>query len=146
MKSNNQQKQESEFYVLLCACYNVTPPNLQSNCSGCGISFDVRHTLCCCKEGLVIARHNEASEKILYLDRRAFTSAAVRAEPLIHQVHTISQREIRQCSGKDKETPGDMMIQGLWGRQAVSIIDIKIDDSVSDSYIFDTMATVLTCW
>ena len=55
---------------------------------------------------IVIAHHNEIRDKILYLSQCTFTSAYVRAEPLIHQGRTISEQEIRQGSDKDKETWG----------------------------------------
>ena len=72
------------FRDFLCAHYNVSPLNLHSHCDGCGTAFGVTHTLSCCIGSLVIARHNEIRDELLYLSRRAFTSAYVRAEPLIH--------------------------------------------------------------
>ena len=94
----------TEFCDFLCACYNVTPLNLQSHSDGCGTTFEVRHTLSRSKGGLAIVRHNEVRVELLYLARRAFTSAPVHAEPLIRQGRTRSEREIRQGSDKDKET------------------------------------------
>ena len=42
--------------------------------------------------------------KILYLSRKTLTSELVRSKTLIHKVHTISDRDNRQGSDKDKET------------------------------------------
>ena len=75
----------TELSYFVCARYNFTPFNLQSHCGGCDTAFKVRHTLICIKVGLVIARKNEVHEKLLYLDRRAFTSTSVWAKPLIRQ-------------------------------------------------------------
>ena len=100
-----------KFHDFFCARYNVTPPNLHSKCDGFGTSFDVRHILSCIKGSLVIARHNEVRDKLLYLAWRAFNSAAVSAKPLIRQGRNRSEREIRQGSEKI-ETQGDVMIQG----------------------------------
>ena len=75
----------TEFWDLLCAHYNVSPLNLQIHFDRCGTTFGVIHALSCSTGVLVIARHNEIRDKLLYLSRRAFTSASVRSEPLIHQ-------------------------------------------------------------
>ena len=80
----------TEFCDLVCACYDVTPHNLQSKCDGCDTSFDVRHILICSKVDLVIARHNKIHGGILYLARRALSSASECGKPLIHQVHIRS--------------------------------------------------------
>ena len=64
-----------EFRDFLCARYNVTPLNFQSNCVGCGTTFDVRQALSCSKGGMLIERHNGLHDKFLYLDLQAFTSA-----------------------------------------------------------------------
>ena len=64
----------------------------------------------CCIGGLVIARHNKIRDELLYLSRRAFTSAYVHAKHLIHQVRTRSDQEIRQGSDKDKETQGGVVV------------------------------------
>ena len=63
---------------------------------------------------MVIARTNERSDELIYLARQAFTPASVYAEPLIHQGRTISEKDIREGSDKEKETCGEVMIQGLW--------------------------------
>ena len=74
-----------------------------------------------------------SSWKLLYLDWRAFKKSSVRAESLIHQVRTISERETRQEINKDKETWGDLMLRDLWDRQAEAIIDAKLGDVYVDS-------------
>ena len=102
-----------EFHDLLCVHLNVNPINPQSHCDRCGIAFEVHHTLRCITGGLVIARHNEVCDKILYLSHRSFNSESVHVEPLIHQGHTRSERETHQGSDKDKETRGDVTILGL---------------------------------
>ena len=38
---------------------------------------------------------------------------------------------------------GDMMTQGLWDRQAETIIGIKLGNSDADSYKYKPMATLL---
>ena len=134
----------TEFWYFLCARYNVSPLNLQSHCNGCGPVFMVNHTLSCSTDGLVNARHNKIRDKIFYLSQRAFTSASVRAEPLIHHGHTISDQEIRQGSDKDKEMRGDVMVRGLWDRQVDTIIDVKLGDADADSYKYEPIEALLT--
>ena len=92
----------TEFWDFLCARYNVSPLNLQSHYDGCGIVFRLMHALTCSTGILFIAHHNKIRDKLLYLYRRAFTSASVRAKPLIHKGHTISEQEIRQGSNNNK--------------------------------------------
>ena len=96
--------------------------------------------------GLVIARHNEICEKLLYLSRRDFTPASIRAEPLIHQGRTRSEKEIRQVSDKDRETWGGVMVQGLWDCQFDTIINVKIGDSDEDLYKYRPMAALPARW
>ena len=92
------------------------------------------YALSCRIGGLAITRHNRIRDKILYLSRRAFTSAYICAKPLIHQGRTRSEKEIRQGSYKDKEKRGGVMVQVLWDRQVDAIIDIKLGDSDTDTY------------
>ena len=91
------------------------------------------HTLSCSIGGLVIPRHNEIHEKLLYLSRRALTSASVSAEPRIYQGYTKSEQEICHCSHKHKYTKGDVIIQGLWYLQVNAIIDVKLGDADKDT-------------
>ena len=121
----------------LCARYNVSPVNLQSHCDGYGTALGVTHALSCRIGGLIIARHNEICDELLYLYRRAFTSAYVRAEPLIHQGRTISELEILQGSDKNKETRGEVMTRGLWDRQVDATIDVKLGDADADTYKYE---------
>ena len=134
------------FRDFLCARYNISPLNLQSHCGGCGTEFEVMHTPGYIIGGLVIARHNKIRDKLFYLSRRAFTSAYVRAELLIHQVHTRSELEILQGSDKHEFTRGGVMIQGLWDCQVDAIIDVKIGDADADTYKYDPMTSLLTSW
>ena len=103
------------------------------------------HTLSCSKGGLVIARHNKVCDELLYLSGRALTSESVCAEPLTHQVRTISERNIRQGSEKYKETRGYLTIQGLWYQQDDTIIDVRLGNADADSYKYEPMAA-LRAW
>ena len=123
---------DTEFCDFLCAHNNVVPLNLQIHCNRCGADFDVCHALICSKVGLVISCHKEVFDELFYLARQAFTPASVRSKLLIHQVRTISEREIRQGSDKNKNIRGYMMIRSLWDQQADAIIDIKLGDA--DTY------------
>ena len=91
------------------------------------------HALSCKIRGLVITRHNEIRDKLLYLSQRAFTSASVRAKPLIYQGRNRSKKEIYQGSDKDKETPGCVIVRGLWDHHVNAIIDVKLGDTDADS-------------
>ena len=104
------------------------------------------HTISCSIGGLVIARHKDIRDEILYLSRRDFTSASVHAKPLIHQGRTRSELDIRQGGEKHKDTWGDVMIQGLWDCQANAIIDSKLSDADADTYKYKPMTSLLARW
>ena len=136
----------TEFRDFLCEHYNVSPLNLQSHCDGCGTAFEVTHTLICRIGGLVIVRHNKICDELLYLSQCTFTSEYERSKPLIHQGRTRSKQEICQGSDKDKETQGDVMIQGLWYCKVDTIIDIKLWDADVDMYKYEPMTALLARW
>ena len=75
--------------------------------------------------GLVIARHSEIRDKLLYIYQRDFTSASVHTEPLIHLGRTRSELEIRQGSDNHKDTKGDVIsakITGAWLSVSVTTV------------------------
>ena len=90
--------------------------------------------------------HNKIHDKLLYLSQRAFTSAYVRAEPIIHQGRTISEQEMRQGSEKYKDTQRYVMVQGLWDCQVGAIIDVKIGDAYADTYTYEPITALLARW
>ena len=136
----------TEFRDFLCPCYNVSPVNLQSHCDGRGTVFGVTHALICRIGGLVIARHNQIRDRILYIPQRAYTSASVCAEHLIHRGRTKSEQEISQGSDKHKDTKGEVMIHGLWDRQVYAIIDAKLGDADADTYNYEPTTSLLARW
>ena len=82
----------------------------------------------------------------IYLSRLALTLAYVRAEPLIHQGRTKSEKDIRQGSDNDKETRVCVVVQGLWDCQDDAIIDIILGNNVADSYKYETMTAFISRW
>ena len=120
-----------------------SPVKLQSHCDGCVTAFGVTHALICSIGGLVIACHNKKGDELLYISQRAFTSAYVRAKPLISQGRTRSELDICQGSDKHKKTSGDVMIQGLGYRQVNTIIGFKIGDADADTYKYEPMTSLL---
>ena len=111
-----------------------SPPllKIQSHCDGCGTAFVVTHALICGTGSLVIVCHNGIRDELLYLVYRDFKTSSISAKPLIHQGHTRSEKYICQGSEKDKETRGDMTIQGLWDLYIEAIIDIKLGNADTD--------------
>ena len=135
----------TEFRYFLCACYYVTPPNLQRNFDGRGTSFDVRHALSCIKVGLLITSHNEVCEKLLYISWWALPSASLRVKHFIRQGRIRSEGGTRQ--GSDiLDTRGGVIIRGLWYRQTNTIINIKTGDNDTDTYKFDPMNKIVARW
>ena len=70
----------------------------------------------------------------------------VRSKPLIHQGRIISKQDIRQGSENNRDTRGDVMIQGLWDRQFDAIIDVKLGDANAGTYKYDPMTSLLARW
>ena len=68
----------------------------------CGPTFRYTYTLSCITGVLVIARHNNISDKILYLARLYSTPASLCPEPLIQQGRIISEKDIYQGSENEK--------------------------------------------
>ena len=59
----------TEFWDFLCACYNISPLNLQSQSDGCGTVFRVTHALRCSTGGLLITHNkNSMTESSIYPD------------------------------------------------------------------------------
>ena len=92
----------AEVRDIFCAGYKISPLNFQSHCNICGTAFGVMYTLSCSTGILVITRHNEIRDELLYISQRVFTLSSVCAKPLIHQGRTRSEQEIRQDSETEK--------------------------------------------
>ena len=58
-------------------------------------TFSVHHELICPNGNLIISRHNEINDKIIYLARQALHPNCVRREPLIHLERRILEEEVR---------------------------------------------------
>ena len=129
-----------------CAHYKVSPVNLQRHCDKRGAACGVPHTIRCSIGCLVIAHNKKIRDKLLHLSQRAFTSALVRAKPLIHQGHTRSKLEIRQGSDKNKDTRRGVMIQSSWDFQVDAIIDVELGDADADTYKYEPMASLMNRW
>ena len=140
-----------QYYLLrnfgiLCARYKISPVNLQRHCDGCGISFRVTNAVSRSIGGLIIARPKKICDELFYLSRRAFTSAYVRAEPLIHQVRTRSKPDICQGSDKHQGTWGDVIIRGLWDCKVDAIIYVKLGDADVNTCKYEPLTSLLARW
>ena len=91
-------------------------------------------------------RHNEIRDELLYLSQHDLTLVYVRAKPIIYQGCTISKKEIRQGSDKDKETRGGVMVQCLRYHQVDAIIDVRFGDADEDMYKYEPMEELLDRW
>ena len=61
--------------------YIIDPPDLPSNCYGCGSVFSIFHTLDCKKVILIMARHNKLRDGVANLAGKAFTPAHMLNDP-----------------------------------------------------------------
>ena len=76
-------------------------------------TFLVRHLLRRPNGGLVIARHNEICDDIIYLVKQAFSPNYACIKPLIHLSRIRYEEEVRHI-WIVPETQGGMSIRGLW--------------------------------
>lgn len=123
--------------------YHREPPDLPSQCDGCGGKFTLRHALACKKGALVLIRHDEVRDELANLAARALTPSRVRDEPSIYPSRscapsTASQqptspvrRNLQKTAGDER---GDISIRGLWSRGVDCIIDVRVTDTDAKSY------------
>eukprot|EP00978_Attheya_sp_CCMP212_P032240 scaffold124880_cov38-Attheya_sp.AAC.2 len=126
--------------------------NLPEKCDGCGAKFSAGHALQCKTGGLVIMRYNEVKDEIGYLAGITISSNAVRDEPLINQGHAATGGAAANANANPQPndhqaTPeglhGDLLVQGVWSKQTSCIIDVRICDTDSNSYLSSTPEKVL---
>lgn len=81
---NGTELWSQEFCNVLSMQYGDASSNLPARCDGCDAHFILHHALCCKKGGMVIFHHNKIWNKLVHMmASKAFTSSAVRNEPLI---------------------------------------------------------------
>ena len=125
----------------MCENYNITPHNLKKN-DGRYQSFSVRHRLSYRHGGIAITNHNEVHAELLHLICQAFYPNCVCGQPLIQQVHRISEEEVGQGRGGLERRGGDF-IQGLLEIQTEAIIDVRLEDTSCDNQEKDPMKILL---
>ena len=79
---------------------------------------------------------------ILHLIWQAFSPTCVCEQPLIQQVHRISEEEVGQGRGGLERRGGDF-IQGLLEIQTEAIIDVRLEDTSCDNQEKDPMKILL---
>lgn len=121
-----------EFRDHLALRYGMTPVQLPKTCDGCGGKMDVNHILGCKKGGLIHQRHDELHDELGYLGSHAMHPGEVREEPLIYAGAANHQ------SGAvlvDNTARGDLMIRGMWNHMTECIVDVRIMNLDSHSYL-----------
>ena len=100
----------------------------------------------------MIFRHNEIRDELVDLASKAFTPSAARDEPLIHgranenaktspTASTNQNIDEEAATGEDER--GDLLIRGFWKAGADCILDVRVTDTDSKSYINRTPFKVL---
>jgi hypothetical protein len=140
-----------QFWDGLAIRYGYELLNLPGKCDGCGAKFSVGHALQCKKGGLVNMHHNEVKDELGYLCGIATCSNAVRDEPLINQGHAATGAGNANANATptapNQDTPeglrGDLLVRGVWSKQTSCIIDVRVCDTDSNSYLSSTPANIL---
>ena len=76
---NGTELGAQELRDSLLLSYGIDPPDLSSQCDGCGAVFTICHALECKKDSLITARHNDLHDGVTYLAGKAFIPTHVRA-------------------------------------------------------------------
>ena len=137
--------------------YGLPPKNIPQRCDGCDGKFSVGHALACKKGGLVVMRHNEVRDEIAHLATLALSSSRVRDEPIINiglharetkfqnaqHVHSSSPSQPANTHSPPHQDGnffdrGDLLIHGLFEKQTSCILDIRVTDTDSPSYLSST--------
>ena len=84
-------------------------------------------------------------DKLIRLAKCTFQQNCIRGKPLIHQVCSIYNEEVRHRRG-EKYTRGNVLIMGLWERHNGAIIDIIFGDPDYDSYKKEPMVSLIAWW
>jgi hypothetical protein len=136
---NGTELSAQEFRDALLMRYGITPPDLPATCDGCEGKFTLQHALSCKKGGLVIFRHNEIRDELVYLAGKALTPSAIRNEPLIHTGRIADVT--RPCPTSSTSSPaageddrGDILLRGFWARGTDCIVDVRVTDTDAKSY------------
>jgi hypothetical protein len=144
---NGTELSTQEFRDALHMRYGITPPDLPLKCDGCDQHFTLQHALSCKKGGLVIFRHNEIRDELVYLAGKAFTPSAIRDEPLIHPCRVAKEDKKSPTSitsqPVSKSDRGDIFVRGLWDPQTGCILDVRVTDLDQPSQISMDPAKVL---
>ena len=135
---NGTELSMQEFRDSLLLRYARSPPDLPSECDGCGKECTVRHALAYKVGGLVIRRHDEIRDVLIDIASKVFPNAAIRDEPKIHtgrvaeeekateQTTNNVRRNFRKHKGEEER--GDILIRGLYANGTDCIIDVRVTD------------------
>eukprot|EP00978_Attheya_sp_CCMP212_P019465 scaffold54527_cov24-Attheya_sp.AAC.2 len=117
-----------------------------------GLAISVGYTLQCKTGGLVIMRHNEVKDELRYLAGITTSSNAVRDEPLSNQGHPATGGVAANANANpqpndQQATPeglrGDLLVRGVWSKRTSCIVNVRICDTDSNSYLSSTPEKVL---
>lgn len=72
-----------DFRDALAIRYRKPLLDFPLHCDGCGSDFDLSHALSCCKDGLIIQRHNEVRDA--FGDLVALVWGQVCREPVVKE-------------------------------------------------------------
>lgn len=129
LEFNGTELSATEFRDNLALRYGMDPIILPTKCDGCDSEYSIEHALRCKKGGLVHQRHNEVCGELQYLSMIALSAGSIRNEPMIHPLPSDIEN---RSKNNDR---GDILIRGLWERQKDCIIDVRVTNVDSPSYL-----------
>ena len=109
----------------------MNPPDLKTNCDGCGDGFSITHTLYFKRGGLIVTHHNELFDGVADLSVKAFTPLHVCNNPLIYSGCGIWEGKSQSTKFQGTKNPPvfpeeleqkwDLLTRDIW-QQRIDII------------------------
>ena len=130
----------TEFRDALALRFNRIILKIPAFCDGCGVIFNLQHTLDCKKGGLVTLRHNEVRDahnevRDALGDTASMAYKDVVREPIV--------REANDSLGMSALI-ADLGVRGVWQPQTEALFDIRVVDTDAQSYTEHSVEAVLS--
>jgi hypothetical protein len=153
-KLNGSLLSAEEWCDNACLRYGLRPVGLCDRCDGCGAGFTVAHGLSCKKGGLVGQRHDDGRDEAGELCALATTSSRISYKPKIFYGTDVTASQGSASSGSraagtsrsnaaGDEVRGDVLVHGLWKWGEDCVLNIRVTDTDSKSYLSMSSAKVL---
>ena len=117
--------------------------------------------VCHARKGRFVARHNEVRDELAYIATFATNSGSIRNKPLINigRGARLNSPATAQVQGTKTQSPmdnisqphkggrffdqGDLQIRSFFGKQTIGILDVRVCNIDTPSYIYSSSVKIL---